>query len=175
VVLSASTPSAVADPPQFPDLSGYTAVKAADYKTYSAYMTVGLQFVTPGGYRCRMSFTQKANASIMACWGSLPGTPHNHAALTYLAGSDNSAATFDDVDLSKMESYQWMDGPGAWHDGTVDPRDYTPLPPHSKVTFLDGPSQTCAVDDSITACELTDPDRRQQHGFVLASQGSWTF
>ncbi len=65
-----------------------------------------------------------------------------------------------------MEQYQWMDGPGNWHDGTVSPDAYKPLPPHSKVTYS---GATCGVGESMTACMLTG------HGFVLPSRGSWTF
>jgi hypothetical protein len=46
-LLALAMPSAAADPPQFPDLSSYTDVNAHDYMTYSAYMTSGVQFVTP--------------------------------------------------------------------------------------------------------------------------------
>src|ERR1700743_1860978 len=59
-VSSLATPSAAADPPQFPDLGGYTDVIPGDYLTFSAYSTTGVQFVTPGSYRCRMSYVSKA-------------------------------------------------------------------------------------------------------------------
>ena len=115
-------PSAAADPPQFPDLSGYTEVNAHDYTTYLAYMTAGVQFVTPGGYRCRMSFTHKAAYESMSCWGTLPGTSHNHVGLSRTV-ADPSGATFSDVDLASMEKYQSMDATGT-HEETVSPDAY---------------------------------------------------
>jgi hypothetical protein len=164
IVLSSTTmPSAAADPQQFPDLSGYTEVNSNDYLTYSAYSTTGAQFVTPGGYRCRMSYVSKAAASLIQCWGALPGTSHNLVGVSYPPAA---AATLADKDPSAMERYQWMDGPGNWHDGTVSPDAYKPVPPHSKVTYRD---ETCGVDESMTACEF------RGHGFVLSPNGSWTF
>jgi hypothetical protein len=145
------------------DLSGYTDVNSNDYLTYSAYSTQGVQFVTPGGYRCRLSYVSKAAASLIQCWGSLPGTSHNLVGVSYPSGG---AATFADKDLSTTERYQWMDRPGNWHDGAVSPDAYKPLPPHGKVTYR---GETCGVDESMTACEL------HGHGFVLSPNGSWTF
>jgi hypothetical protein len=37
-------PAAAADPTGFPSLSDYSTVNAADYTTYHAYMTSGVQF-----------------------------------------------------------------------------------------------------------------------------------
>ena len=174
VAISSTTmPSAAADPHQFPDLSGYTDVNYKDYLTYSAYSTTGAQFVTPGGYRCRISYIFKASASLIQCWGSLPGTSHNLVGLSDPGGPDKDGAQFADKDLASMEHYQWMDGPGQWHDGTVSPDAYKPLPPHSKVTYN---GETCGVDESMTACVLPAhaPDQGQPQGFVLSPNGSWT-
>jgi hypothetical protein len=173
-VLPAATPVAAADPPQFPDLTGYAAVNDKDYTTFSAYMTAGVQFVAPGGYRCRVAFTHKAASTSMACWGKLPGTPHNYVGLGHTM--DSLAATFADVDLGSMEKYQTMDADGM-HEGTVSPDAYRPLPPNSKVTYTDGAPQTCGVNETMTACvvgESPDPNHGG-HGFVLSPQGSWTF
>lgn len=171
VAVSGSTPSAAADPNQFPDLSSYAAVNAADYTTYHAYMTTGVQFSAPAGYRCRMSFTHKQNGAHVACWGTLPGTPNNYVGLDYMVGGSLVSSGFSTIDLSRMEEIQPVGGlPG----GTVNPVVYKPLPTHSKVGYAgDGPLQTCAVDASMTACAITDQDRR--HGFVLSPQGSWLF
>ena len=38
---STTVPMAAADPQQFPDLSGYNDVNSPDYRTYSAYSTIG--------------------------------------------------------------------------------------------------------------------------------------
>lgn len=168
IALSSTTPpSAAADPEQFPDLSGYTEVNSKDYLTYSAYSTSGVQFVTPGGPRCRLSYISKAATSMIQCWGSLPGTSHNLVGVSY---PSSGGAMFADKDLSAMEQYQWMDGPGNWHDGTVSPDAYKPLASHSKVTYS---GEACAVDEAMTACVLAG--QTQRHGFVLSPDGSWTF
>ena len=161
-VSPAALPSAAADPQRFPDLSGYPEVNSTDYLTYSAYSTSGVQFVTPGGYRCRLSYISKAAASLIGCWGALPASSHNLVEVSYPSGG----AAFADKDLAAMEHYQWMDGPGNWHDGTVSPDAYKPFPPHSKVTYS---GETCGLDESMTACVLAG------HGFVLSPNGSWTF
>lgn len=70
VALPAFAPFAAADPTQFPDLSNYASVNAAEYTTFHAYLTRGVQFATPGGYRCRMRFTHKQNGAYMECWGA---------------------------------------------------------------------------------------------------------
>ncbi|ORB77032.1 hypothetical protein BST46_26805 [Mycobacterium timonense] len=172
VVAPTSMPPAAAAPQQFPDLGSYSSVNADDYTTYHSYMTAGVQFAAPGGYRCRMSFTHKQNGAHMQCWGSLPGTSFNHVGLDYLGGATTDGDAFSDVDLSQIETVP--PGPGV-AGGTINPQDYKPLPPHSKVTYTDGPLQTCAVDSAMTACETTDEEFGQQHGFVLSPAGSWTF
>jgi hypothetical protein len=173
-VSAAAMPSASADPQQFPDLSGFVNANAPDYTTYSAYMTAGVQFVTPAGYRCRMSYTTKAARSDMGCWGSLPGTSHNYVGLRYLGGPNSPGAEFSDIDLTSMERYDWMDASGT-HEGTISPDSYKALPAHAKVTYTQATPQTCGVDSSLTACVLTGDAPGQRHGFVLSPQGSWTF
>lgn len=50
-------PSALADPEQVPDLSGYAVANVTEYATYYNYPTTnGVQFVAPGGYRCRVTY-----------------------------------------------------------------------------------------------------------------------
>jgi hypothetical protein len=170
VAVPAFTPSAAADPHQFPGLSDYYTVNAADYRTYRAYGTAGVQFATPGGYRCRMNYTFKQGASYMQCWGTLPGTPNNHVELAYLGGNNTVDAAFSTIDLSTMENVApGADGSG----GRINPQDYKLLPTRNRVVYSEGPVQTCGVDTSMTACELTD--HGQQHGFVLSPQGGWTF
>lgn len=170
VAVSALAPSAAADPHQFPDLSDYASVNAADYTTYHAYLTAGAQFATPSGHRCRMSFTHKQNGAYMQCWGALPGTSNNHVGLSYVGGPFSSAATFSNVDLAQMDFVPA--GPGV-PATTLSPQDYKLLPAHSKLSYTDGPMQTCGVDTSMTACELTVEGQR--HGFVLSPDGSWAF
>jgi hypothetical protein len=40
---------------------------AKDHVTYAAYSTLGAQFVTPGSYRCRLSYISKAATSLRHC------------------------------------------------------------------------------------------------------------
>jgi hypothetical protein len=170
VAVSGCAPTASADPNQFPSLSDFFTVNAADYQTYRAYATSGVQFATPGGYRCRMNFTHKQNGSYMQCWGILPGTPSNHVEVSYLAGADLVTADFSNVDLATMDVIPSGAGVQA---KTLTAQDYGLLPTRSRVIYTDGPVQTCGVDAAMTACELIDQGR--QHGFVLSPQGSWTF
>ncbi|BDE14713.1 MULTISPECIES: hypothetical protein [Mycobacterium] len=163
-------PTAAADPDQFPSLSYYGAVNTADYQNYSAYMTSGVQFATPTGYRCRMMFVHKQNGAYMSCWGSLPGTEYNHVGLVYAPGVSKDAAVFSNVDLSAMDAIP--SGPGVTG-RSLTAQDYKLLPIHSKIVYTDGPLQTCGVDQTMTACELVDGE--QKHGFVISPQGSWVF
>jgi hypothetical protein len=170
IFLAAATalaPAAAAGPQQFPDLSGYHAVNAEDYRTYATYGIDGVQFATPGGYRCRMDTNFKASRQTMNCWGALPGTAHNHVGLI-TQSKQTTAATFSDVDLSQMEQYDF--GPAGGPSGVIDPKNYAPLAPQNKVSYA---GFTCGVDPFTTACEADDSSSR--HGFVLSPQGSWTF
>jgi hypothetical protein len=167
-------PSAAAEPGQFPDLSGYVVANAPDFTTFSAYLTAGVQFVAPGGYRCRMSYITKAARSDMSCWGALPGTSHNYVGLRFLGGPNSPGAEFSDIDLASMETYDWIDASGT-HEGAISPDAYKPLPTHTKVTYSEGTPQTCGVDSAMTACVMTGDAPGQRHGFVLSPQGSWTF
>lgn len=175
VLLAAlALPAAAADPGQFPDLSGYTAADAQQYHNYGTYpTTAGVQFTTPDGYRCRISYTGKANVTRAVCWGSLPGTSDN--AVNVTLGSSFGSAAFANVDPATMDSHQDMRG-GQLVDLTYSAADYKSLPAGSKVTSPDAPdgvSATCGVNVGMTACVIeTSSDK---HGFVLSSQGSWTF
>lgn len=161
---------AAAEPGEFPDLDGYSAVNAADFQTYGNYpYTSGVQFTTPDGYRCRMAFTGKGNVWHTGCWGALPGTAANHAEVIF-QGPGPARAALDDTDLSALEHYREMGADRRVIERTVDPAAYRVLPAGSKVTFE---NQTCAVDVDVTACVLRaggDP-----HGFVLSRQGSRVF
>lgn len=166
-VRSALVPAAAADPHEFPDLSGYHAVNADDYMTYATYGIQGVQFATPGGYRCRMSANLKASRQIAECWGALPGTGRNHVGLV-TQSKQTSAGAFSDVDLSAMEKYDF--GPAGGPSGIIDPKDYKPLMPQDKISFA---GFTCGVGPATTACIQDDPS--SHHGFVLSPQDAWTF
>lgn len=163
--VSLTAPVAGADPGQIPDLSGYTAVDIHDYNTYYNYPTTnGAQFVTPGGYRCRITYTGRANPPMKqaTCWGALPGTSSN--AVSVFAAMQLDPATFSTVDLTDMEKYTDYKEP---RDRTVDPADYKLLPAGSKLTYPD--TGTCAVTEVSTVCVVGD------HGFELSAKGSRVF
>jgi hypothetical protein len=160
-------PPARADPGPVPDLSGYRAVDLHGYGSFYNYPTTGgTQFTTPGGYRCRITFTGKANGRDAQCWGALPGTAFNVVGVR--AWVDAGPGAFANVTPADMETYHSppsRDTPVETK--TVDPRSYTPLPAGSKITYPD--SGTCAVTATTTSCVLG------QHGFVLDPAGSRTF
>jgi hypothetical protein len=159
-------PTAMADPGPLPDLSGFTPVDPDSYSTYYDYPTTGgAQFVTPGGYRCRITYTGRANPAFKAamCWGSLPGTPSNYVGMS--AALDSGPAQFSNGDLAGLEKYRKPPGDSA--PVTISPDAYKPLLVGSKLTYRD--SATCAVADALTTCVLGE------HGFVLKPDGSQAF
>ncbi len=161
-----AVPIATADPDPLPDLSGYTTTEPDPYSTYYDYPTTGgAQFVTPGGYRCRITYTGRANPPYKAamCWGSLPGTPFNYVVVS--AALDPGPAQFSSGDLAELEKYRKPPGDSA--PVTITPDAYKPFPVGSKVTYPG--SATCAVADAMTVCVLGD------HGFVLKPDGSQAF
>ncbi|MEZ0362218.1 hypothetical protein ACAG26_00735 [Mycobacterium sp. pUA109] len=163
-------PAAAADPGQFPDLSGYTAVDASKYATYYNYPTSGgVQFVAPAGYRCRITYTLKANYGLTQCWGALPATSANVVTVTR-GPTALTPGAFGTADLAEMDKYRTM-GKRDVVDATFGPEAYQPLPAGSKVSW--DSSGTCGVDDTTTACVMGSAPER--HGFVLSAQGSWTF
>jgi hypothetical protein len=160
-------PTALADP-GLPDLSGYTSVDPNDYGKYYNYpATNGVQLVTPGGYRCRITYTGKANPNVKAasCWGDLPGTTFN--AVIVRLGMDADPAQFYNTDLAGMEEYYPPPPDVVSKVHTVSPDAYKPLPVGQKLTYPG--SATCAVADAMTVCVLGD------HGFVLKPDGSQAF
>jgi hypothetical protein len=158
-------PTATADP-GVPDLGSFAAAEINVFATYYNYpATDGVQFLTPGGYRCRITYTWKSNPPLKEadCWGSLPGTSFNFAGVReYLDGE----STLADVDLARMEEYH-PPPPHVTPPQTVNPDAYKPLPAGSKLTYPR--SATCAVADAMTVCVLGD------HGFVLKPEGSQAF
>ncbi|MUL84158.1 MULTISPECIES: hypothetical protein [unclassified Mycolicibacterium] len=146
-------------------MSSYSAVDFHDYNTYYNYpTTTGAQFVTPGGYRCRITYTGRANPPMKqaVCWGALPGTSSN--AVRVFAAMTLDPATFSTVDLADMEKYTDYKEP---RDRTVDVDDYKPLPAGRKLSYPN--TGTCAVTEVSTVCVVGD------HGFELSGQGSRVF
>ncbi|OBB22526.1 hypothetical protein A5792_05540 [Mycolicibacterium peregrinum] len=163
--VSLAPPVAAADPGQIPDLGGYTAVDVHPYDTYYNYPTTnGAQFVTPGGYRCRITYTGRANPPMKqaTCWGALPGTTSNFVSV--FAAMQLDPAKFSTGDLANMEKYTDYKEP---RERTVDPADYKLLPAGSKLVYPD--TGTCAVTDVSTVCVIGD------HGFELSVKGSRVF
>ncbi|OMB81976.1 MULTISPECIES: hypothetical protein [Mycolicibacterium] len=162
--VSLASPAAAA-PGQVPDLGGYIAVRVQDYSTYYNYPTTnGAQFVTPGGYRCRITYTGRANPPMKqaSCWGELPGTSSNMVSV--FAAMSVEPATFSTGDLADMENYTDYKEP---RDRTVDPADYKLLPAGSRLDYPD--TGTCAVTEVSTVCVVGD------HGFELSQRGSRVF
>ncbi|TDH52057.1 hypothetical protein [Mycobacterium talmoniae] len=172
-VVVVSPPAGWGDPGQFPDLNSYVQVDPAPFETYTTYGSDGrgVQFSTPGGYRCRMIKNVRGGWMSVSCWGSLPGTSQN-----LVTGGDMSPARFSTVDLAAQETYQRYEGTEP-HTYTVNPDDYKPLPSGSKVTKQGTGAQsgTCGVDAAMTACEIEGGPTGERHGFVLSPQGSSTF
>lgn len=157
----AHPPSAVADPAQIPDLSRYAPLRYEDYPQYNDYPGwVGLQFLTPSGYRCRLKYNQKPNASIAECWGALPATSSN-----LVRTSNRGPTTFDTKDLTEQEQYRRSDGTAAVV--PISPDTYKLLPAGSSITAPD--LGTCAVTSTTTTCETGS------HGFILDPQGNHSF
>jgi hypothetical protein len=169
-------PVARAEPSPTPDLTGYQSVDVKAYDTYYEYPTTnGVQFIAPGGYKCRITYTGRANPPFRAaeCWGALPGTSFN--SVWVFADMKTDPARFDNGDLTKMETYHgWQDPTKSL---TISPDAYKPLPSGSKLTYPvpagnDSPFDeggTCAVTAVTTICVLGD------HGFVLDPKGSRAF
>jgi hypothetical protein len=163
-----AAPNATADPGQLPDLSGYTPVEPGDYGNYYNYpATNGINFSTPAGYRCRITYTGKANPNVKdaECWGDLPGTTFNWVSVRL--GMDADPAKLGNVDLARMEEYHPPPPDVVSKVQTVDHDSYRPLPVGSKVTYPG--SATCGVADAMTVCVLGE------HGFVVKPDGSQTF
>jgi hypothetical protein len=155
-------PSAMADPGPIPDLSDYTSVNVNDYPGYDTYPgTGGVQFSTPAGYRCRLTYNMKPNVSTAQCWGSLPATSFNLVS----AYNQGVPAKFDNVDLARQEEYRTADGSPT--PVPISPGAYKLLPAGSRISYPD--SGACAASAVTTTCEVAG------HGFVLDPQGNRTF
>jgi hypothetical protein len=164
-----TAPTAQADPSSVPDLRGYRSVDVKDYDSYYTYPTTnGKQFATPAGFRCRITYTGRANVREATCWGRLPGTSFNSVAVQ--TGVKFDPAAFGNVDLTAMEIYQpppSFDQPKNPPPQTISPDTYKLLPAGSMLTYPE--SATCAVTDVTTTCVLG------AHGFVLDPNGSRAF
>lgn len=155
-------PSAMADPGPIPDVSDYPSVNVNDYPGYYTYPgTGGVQFFTPAGYRCRLTYNMKPDVSTAQCWGSLPATSHNVVS----AYNQGAPAKFDNTDLAKQEEYRKADDPPT--PVPISPDAYKLLPAGSTITYPD--SGTCAATAVTTTCEVVG------HGFILDPQGNRIF
>ncbi|WIM86601.1 hypothetical protein PT015_17120 [Candidatus Mycobacterium wuenschmannii] len=160
-----AAPPATADP--LPDLSGYTEANPDDFGNYYNYpATYGINFSVAAGYRCRITYTWKANPNVKDawCWGDLPGTASN--AVSVRLGMDSDPARFYNGDLAGIEEYH-PPPPNVNPPQQVDPASYKLLPAGSKVAYSG--SATCAAADAMTVCVLGE------HGFVLKPDGSQAF
>jgi hypothetical protein len=142
-----SAPGPAAPPPNFPDLSAFTAIDPHDPKLTST------SFVTPTQISCVLDFgPQKA----IVCSGNLRGLPESVTgtgcpAVRKAADSTDTPYTFE------------RSGPECVSDRAM------PLAAGKKFVGKNG---TCAVGDGgLVAC--IDADNK--HGFVLQPSGSWVF
>lgn len=143
-VISAGT--AHADPPRFPDLSGYTPVNVADYEVDASTPGIPARrvlFLTPDGVECSFK-TMTAG-----CQGrNLPGVAPDPSARP---DAVNAIGT----------NYGLIVTTAAYPSG----REIKTLPPFHSITVN---GVICGVDDAgTTACK--DPQGR---GFVLSPRGS---
>ncbi len=144
--------TADADPPSFPDLSGYTPVSVADYTL--TYPNSGrptplrlVAFVTPDGVTCAFGNPPSAGCSGNNLPGLPPAAPSSSGALRVNSISTGSAPHPTGTPLD------------------TNGQPLKTLPPFHSIT-VDG--VVCGVDDSgTTACK--DPQGR---GFVLSPHGS---
>ncbi|MBS9533856.1 hypothetical protein KIH27_09695 [Mycobacterium sp. M1] len=168
VAVAFATPVGAA-PEQFPDLSGFTVADVKDYSGYYIYPTTnGVQFTAPAGYRCRITYTGRANPPFRSakCWGALPGTSSNVVGVS-TGVVDDPPAAFGDVDPAVMDEYDTLTPDVRVIKKSFGPDDYKPLPPGSRLDYAK--DEVCGVTEQMTACRVGD------HGFVLDPQGSWTF
>ncbi|MBS9534772.1 hypothetical protein KIH27_14360 [Mycobacterium sp. M1] len=150
-----------------PNLSGYTAVNAAEYPAIipaewaNAEAWSGSVFEAPGGQRCSLMSNSRGGWVEVNCWGTMPNGAQGIAtAYNYTAGS----FTERQGDLTGYNASL-----GEFH----------LLPAGSKITQRTADiSATCAVDAAISCVaerqgEGGKPVR--QHGFVLSEQGNSPF
>ncbi|MGL6234259.1 MAG: hypothetical protein ACRC20_02840 [Segniliparus sp.] len=179
VLGSVVAPEAGAEP-QFPDLDGFTAVDAEGYRTYSAYMTTGWQFATPGGVLCRIQKNSRAGFASLACWGAFPGVAGGESSIELDKASAPSAPVFAKSDRQGY-GYKNLGLPGKDDLIPLAKKDYPVLAPGQKIVAAGaGAATTCAVGDGgLTVCQMekaaSDNEDGWRHGFVLSPEGSWTF
>ncbi|ANI41770.1 hypothetical protein [Mycolicibacterium vaccae] len=154
-VLLMTAPPAWAEPPGFPDLSGYPAVDAGAYAQDSPYVG-GFAFTTPDGQQCihnTMNSRGDPSRQTLSCDGPRPDL--GPGTWQVLVATD-AAATAEPL-------YPQPD-PAIPTDPATIP---APLP--AMHTITEG-SIECGVDDTgVTACRVGD------HGFVLTPTSTQLF
>lgn len=140
-------PAAVADAPDFPDLSTYQADSPASYKQGTV-----TEFRTPNGLLCRMQPDITGTAAFW-CYGNLPAVP---AGVNVVSGTDFKRWGFLPPDVNKNAPI---------------------LPPmHSLTTTGRQTTTSCVVgQDGLTACKSVisySAGGGEETGFVASPQGS---
>ena len=143
------TPSAAAQPQQFPDLSAFADVSSpSQYSRPDKWANGYLFFRTPDGVNCMIG-------AIRTCYGNLPGLGPAQLSACSSVIQDDPSAPF---------RFKQSDQPCAQATDAL-------LNPGHKLTF-EARGTTCVVgQDRLTACI----DSWHNHGFVLQPSGSWTF
>jgi hypothetical protein len=161
LVLSANVlaPHAVAEPPEFPDLGGFTAVDASTYQVARRWGNT-LYFNTSGGLHCLLAgYTGMSCSNITY---EVPTIPATKSGCTFVRPASTPAPTGDPAYQFHHQAEPCLAG---------DPN--TLLPTGSKISAVVDQTTlfTCAaIQDDAVAC--IDHDR---HGFVLQPTHSWTF
>lgn len=159
VIACALCPTATAQPPGFPDLSGYADV-TQDFTSSNGREKV-VTFAPADGVQCGFGMPAELAPGRQAvnCYGTLPGLQN-----IPIGGSANG-----DCDLGTVRT-----GPSS----ILHYRGRCSGPTGAKVLQLGQKVSygyiTCGVaPGGITAC--LDTTDGQDHGFVLDPAGSWTF
>lgn len=168
VAMVASSPSAAAAPPGFPDLNAFTPVDPQGYLGASRYLDnddkdVGVWFSTSDGVVCSWAYFPKTMESPMGwpgitCMGNIPGIPDSVP--------DNGGPGCARVWPQPVSSDFVFDRHGG------------ACPPFAGAAVLNAGQRietgdaTCVVGaNQLVAC--VDPSRDK--GFVLQPSGSWVF
>lgn len=156
---TAVPPVASAQPPGFPDMSGFADV-TNDYIVDSGRGSIGVQFSTPDGIDCGFGTPKNVthDSQLVTCNGVIPGLsnfPH-----TGTQGPCDGGV----VTVSKLPGQILHYGVGCGGGGNKV------LNPGQKVTYG---FVTCGVaEGGVTACIDTDSGN---HGFILSPSGSSVF
>ncbi|WP_131813441.1 hypothetical protein [Mycobacterium kubicae] len=155
-------PVAAAQPPGFPDLSGFSDVTSS-FTTPGGHGNPGVNFSTADGVNCGFGKPPQVtpDSQLVQCFGTLPGVQN----LPITNGNTQGACD--------LGGAQVAGGPGdVWHykGNCPAPSGNKILNPGQKVYYG---NITCGVaPGGVTACQST---ANGEHGFILQPSGSSAF